>query len=58
MVLELRFKANGRVYQGMLSADPKNGGGFSVDGKFSVRGNRLVMTIMDGYFGAAFRGQG
>jgi hypothetical protein len=47
MVLELRFKANGMVYQGMLSADAEDEGKFSADGKFSVRGDRLVMTIME-----------
>lgn len=47
IILELRFKENGVVYNGMLSADPDNGGGFSADGRFSVRGERLEMTFQE-----------
>ena len=47
MLLELRFKENGVVYQGMLSAEPGAEGSFSADGRFSVRGDRLEMTIQE-----------
>lgn len=45
IVLEMEFMNNGIVYQRILPADPEDGEGFSDDGRFSLRGNLLVMTV-------------
>lgn len=49
LVMELRFLASGVVYVGMLPAEPAEAGarpeGFSTDGIFAVRNDRIEMTV-------------
>lgn len=45
MLSELRFKSNGVFYQKMLTAEPEQEDEFSADGQFSIRSDRLEMTI-------------
>jgi hypothetical protein len=50
LIIELKFRPNGVIYQSMLAAEPdagngENNGGMTTDGTFAVKGNQLAISI-------------
>lgn len=45
LMLELRFRPNGVFYQIMLAVDQKQEEGYTIDGRFSIRGDHLEMAV-------------
>ncbi len=50
LIIELKFRPNGVVYQSMLAAEAEDEAeeeGWTTDGTFSVKGNQLAISIRD-----------